>query len=133
MTTTPRAVIEEFFRRTGSGEPVERMAELVSEQVDWFVAGDTGVVPWIGRKVGKAGAAEFYAQIRAQIASEEFEVRDILSQGNRVVALGVLASRVLRTGKLIESEFCFDFTVDNGEITRFRLFEDSFAVAQAAS
>ncbi|TRB17817.1 hypothetical protein EXN70_31100 [Rhizobium rhizogenes] len=96
------------------------------------VAGDTSVVPWIGRKIGKAGAAEFYAQIREQIASEAFAVREILSQGNRVIAIGELASRVLRTGKLIESEFCFDFTVENGEITRFRLFEDSFAVAKAA-
>lgn len=132
MTTSPRAVIEEFFRRAGSGEPVERTAELVSEQVDWFVAGDTSVVPWIGRKIGRKGAAEFYAQIREQIASEAFAVREILSQGNRVIAIGELASRVLRTGKLIESEFCFDFIVENGEITRFRLFEDSFAVAKAA-
>lgn len=131
MSISPRAVIEEFFRRAGSGEPVEKIAELVSEQVDWFVAGDTSIVPWIGRKVGKAGTAEFYAQIREQIASEAFEVQEILSQGNRVIALGALASRVVRTGKLIESEFCFDFTVENGEITRFRLFEDSFAVAQA--
>lgn len=133
MFDSPRAIIEEFFRRTGSGEPVEKIAELVSEQVDWFVAGDTRTVPWIGRKVGKAGAAAFYAQIREQIASEAFEVHEILAQGNRVVALGVLASRVIRTGKLIQSEFCFDFTVEQGEITRFRLFEDSFAVAQAAN
>lgn len=133
MTTSPRAVVEEFFRRAGSGESVERIAALVGDQVDWFVAGDTRVVPWIGRKVGKAGAAQFYAQIREQIVSEAFEVREILSQGNRVVALGALASRVVRTGKLIESEFCFDFTVEDGEITRFRLFEDSFAVAQAAA
>ncbi len=132
MGISPRAIIEEFFRRAGSGEPVEKIAELVSEKVDWFVAGDTSVVPWIGRKIGKAGAAEFYAQIREQIASEAFSVREILSQGNRVVAIGELASRVLRTDKLIESEFCFDFTVENGEITRFRLFEDSFAVAKAA-
>ncbi|BES85703.1 hypothetical protein PEC302107_11650 [Pectobacterium araliae] len=132
MNISPSAVVEEFFRRTGSGAPVEKIAELVSEQVDWFVAGDTSIVPWIGRKIGKAGAAEFYAQIREQIESEAFEVCEMLAQGNRVVVIGELASRVLRTGKLIESEFCFDFTVENGEIIRFRLFEDSFAVAKAA-
>ncbi|GKW14131.1 hypothetical protein BSK71_06845 [Pectobacterium actinidiae] len=132
MSISPGAVVEEFFRRTGSNDPVERIAELVSEQVDWFVAGDTSIVPWIGRKIGKAGAAEFYTQIKEQIASESFEVHEILTRGNRVVVLGELASRILRTGKLIESEFCFDFTVENGEIVRFRLFEDSFAVAKAA-
>lgn len=131
MDTSPRAVIEEFFRRAGSGAPVEQLAELVSEQVDWYVAGDTSTVPWIGRKIGKAGTAEFYTQIRAHIASEAFEIKAILDQGSRVLAVGALASRVVRTGKLIETEFCFDFTVEQGEITRFRMFEDSFAVAQA--
>lgn len=133
MQLSPRDTIEEFFRRTASAATVEEIAELVSEDVDWFVAGDISVVPWIGRKIGKAGAAEFYAQIRSEIISERFELKDILSQDNRVIAIGELASRVQKTGKLIESEFVFDFIVEEGLITRFRLFEDSFAVAQAAA
>lgn len=133
MQLSPRDTIEEFFRRTGSTASVEEIAELVSEDVDWFVAGDLSVVPWIGQKIGKAGAAEFYSQIRSEITSERFELKDILSQGKRVVAIGELASRVNKTGKLIESEFVFDFIVENGLITRFRMFEDSFAVAQAAA
>ncbi len=133
MQFSPRDTIEEFFRRTGSAASVEEIAALVSDDVDWFVAGDLSVVPWIGRKVGKSGAAQFYAQIRTEIVSERFELKDILSQGNRVVAIGELASRVRKTGKLIESEFVFDFVVENGLITRFRMFEDSFAVAQAAA
>lgn len=133
MNMTPQATIEEFFHRTATGAPVEQIAELVSEQVDWYVAGNTSIVPWIGRKIGKKGAAEFYSQIREQITSEAFTVEQILSHDNRVIALGKLASRVNRTGKLIESEFCFDFVVENSEITRFRLFEDSFAVATAAT
>lgn len=133
MQPSPRDTIEEFFRRTGSAASVEEIAALVSDDVDWFVAGDLSVVPWIGRKVGKSGATEFYAQIRTEIVSERFELKDILSQGNRVVAIGELASRVRKTGKLIESEFVFDFVVESGLITRFRMFEDSFAVAQAAA
>lgn len=132
MSNTSRAVIDEFFRRVGGGEPVENIGALFSEQVDWYVAGDTHNVPWIGRKKGKAGAAEFYAQIREYLLSEAFSVDDILTQGNRVLAVGKLASRMIKTGKLMETEFCLDFTVEQGEITRFRMFEDSFAVAQAA-
>lgn len=132
MQLSPRETIEEFFRRTGSAASVDEIAKLVSEDVDWFVAGDVSVVPWIGRKIGKTGAAEFYAQIRAEISSERFELKDVLVQGSRVVAIGELASRVNKTGKLIESEFVFDFIVEDGLIKRFRLFEDSFAVAQAA-
>lgn len=129
----PLAVITEFFSRTANAQTVEEIAEIVSDDVDWYVAGDTEQVPWIGRKSGKAGAADFYAQIRAEITSERFDLKDILVQGTRVLATGELASRVNRTGRLIESEFIFDFVVERGVITRFRLFEDSFAVARACA
>lgn len=127
----PADVIKEFFNRTASAADVSAIAELVSEDVDWFVAGDVASVPWIGRKQGKAGAAEFCRQIREQVTSEHFEISEMLAQDNRVLVPGKLASRVNKTGKLIETEFVFDFVVNGGLITRFRLFEDSFAVAQA--
>jgi uncharacterized protein len=127
----PADVINEFFHRTASAADVAAIAELVCEDVDWFVAGDIATVPWIGRKHGKAGAAEFSRQIREQITSEHFEISEILAQGNRVLVPGKLASRVNKTGKLIETEFVFDFVVNDGLITRFRLYEDSFAVSEA--
>lgn len=128
---TPLAVTEAFFYRIATAEDVHEIAELVSENVDWLVAGNTHVVPWIGRKYEKKGVAEFYAQIRAQISSEYFEIKDILVKDNRVVAIGELASRVKKTGKLIETEFVFDIRVEDGLITRFRMFEDSHAVSEA--
>ncbi|VXC36705.1 conserved hypothetical protein [Sphingomonas sp. 8AM] len=131
MPLSPQATIEELFRRMGSGDPPERIAELVSDDVDWYVAGAVDRVPWIGRKTGRAGAADFYRQIGTLIVSERFAVSDLLTNGNRVVVLGELASRVRETGKLIETEFAFDFIVEDGAIVRFRMFEDSHAVAQA--
>lgn len=133
MTETTRAVVEEFFRRAGSGASPEHMAEMVSDDVDWFVAGDTSVVPWIGRKTGRAGVAEFYRQLRSLVTSERFDVSEVVVQDDRAIALGYLESRVKSTGKLIRSEFAFDFTIRAGRIVRFRLFEDSFAVAHAVA
>ncbi len=101
--------------------------------MDWYIAGDVATVPWIGRKHGRAGAADFYRQIQQRIISEKFVVSDILADGNRVIALGELASRIRETGKLIETEFAFDLTVEDGQVIRFRMFEDSFAVAQAVA
>ena len=37
-----------------------------------------------------------------------------------------------RTGKIIETNFPIMLTVANGEIVRFQMLEDSFAVSQAA-
>ncbi|TDS72004.1 hypothetical protein C7434_0797 [Pantoea sp. PNA 14-12] len=132
MTTpTPQAVVETFFHRIATSEAVSEIAELVSEKVDWLIAGNTQVVPWIGRKKGRAGVAEFYAQIREQTTSEKFDINDILINGNHVVATGELATRVKKTGKLIETEFVLDMYIEQGLITRFRMFEDSYAVSEA--
>jgi hypothetical protein len=48
------------------------------------------------------------------------------------VILGELASRVSAIGKIIESAFALTLTVSDGEITRFHMLEDSFAVSRAA-
>jgi uncharacterized protein len=48
------------------------------------------------------------------------------------VIVGELASRVKSTSKTVETAFAFVLTVSGGEITRFRMLEDSFAVSRAA-
>jgi len=127
-----RSTVENLFTTVGSGAELANIASLFSEDVDWFIAGDTNAVSWIGRKTGRQGVAEFYGQVRELLISERFEVTDILVHGSRAVALGILASRVKRTGKLIETAFAFDLIVKDGLITRCHMLEDSFAVGQAA-
>lgn len=126
-----RSIVEALFNRVGSGAELSDIASLFSDQVDWYIAGDVDTVPWIGKKTGKAGAADFYRQIREQIESLQFEINDMLISGNRAVVLGYLESLVKRTGKVIKTEFAFDITTHENQIIRFRMFEDSFAVAQA--
>jgi ketosteroid isomerase-like protein len=128
---TPQVVAETFFHRIATAEDVNEIAALVSESVDWVVAGNTQLVPLIGRKYGRNGVAEFYAQIRTHLSPEHFEIKDILIKDKRLVAIGELASRVKKTQKLIETEFVLDMYIENGLITRFRMFEDSFGVSEA--
>ncbi|MDZ7279993.1 nuclear transport factor 2 family protein [Pantoea eucrina] len=128
---TPQAVAEAFFQRIATAKEVSAIAELVSDDVDWLVPGNTQRVPWVGRKHGRAGVAEFYAQIRAELVPEHFEIKEILVKATRLVAIGSLASRVKKTQKLIETEFVLDMLIEEGLITRFRMFEDSYAVSEA--
>jgi ketosteroid isomerase-like protein len=123
--------ITHLFNQIGQDASPETIATCFSETIDWYIAGDTSIVPWIGKKTGRKGVAEFYAQIRTLITSESFEVTDILTNGNHAVVTGHLASRVNSTGKLIETAFAFDILVEDGLITRYHMLEDSFAVAQA--
>jgi ketosteroid isomerase-like protein len=70
--------------------------------------------------------------MRALIERLRFEVLDILASADGAVILCSLVSKVKRTGKTIETYFAVVLTVANGEIVRFQMLEDSFAVSKSA-
>lgn len=105
---------------------------MFSEDVRFEIAGDTGALPWIGRKIGRAAAAGFIRDLRDLTEPVRFDVQSILADDDRAVIVGELASRVISTGKIIETAFALVLTVAEGQITRFQMLEDSFAVSQAA-
>lgn len=122
---------QEFLNRLSSGAEPEEIAKLFSENADWKVAGDTGVLPWIGQKAGRTAVTDFVEDSRVLLERISFEVLDILGGNDRAVILGSLASRLKRTGKIINTDFAIVLTIANGEIVRFQMLEDSFAVSQA--
>lgn len=127
-----RNTVSQYFDWIQTGAEPESIAALFNENVDWDIPGNIDFVPWIGRRKGRGGVADFIRDLREQVEPIRFKIRLIVVEGEKAVALGELASRVKKTGKVIESEFAFEFTVQDGPIVRYRLFEDSFAVTQAA-
>ena len=116
----------------GTGAEPAEIAKLFSKNMEWEIAGDTGALPWIGRKSGRASVTDFVNDSRAMLERISFEVRDVLANDDRAVLLGSLVSKVKRTAKIINTDFAIILTVANGEIVRFQMLEDSFAVSQAA-
>jgi hypothetical protein len=123
---------QEFLRRMGGDVEPAEVAKLFSETLEWDIAGDTGVLPWIGHKSGKVAITDFVRDSRAMLERISFEVHDILASDKRAVILGSLASKLKRTGKVVTTDFAIILTVSNDEIVRFQMLEDSFAVSQVA-
>ena len=123
---------QEFLCRMGSGAEPAEIAKLFSEHMEWNIAGDTGALPWIGQKSGRAAITDFVNDSRTMIERISFDVHDILAGDDRAVILGSLASKLKRTGKIIKTDFAIVLTIANAEIVRFQMLEDSFAVSQAA-
>jgi len=123
---------QEFLRRMGSGVEPSEIAKLFSETLEWDIAGDTGALPWIGHKSGRAAITDFVRDSRAMIERISFEVHDILASDKRAAILGSLTSKLKRNGNVVTTDFAIVLTVANGEIVRFQMLEDSFAVSQMA-
>jgi ketosteroid isomerase-like protein len=123
---------QEFLRRMGSDAEPAEIAKLFSETLEWDIAGDTGVLPWIGHKSGRGAIADFVRDSRAMLERIRFEVHDILASDERAVILGSLASKLKRTGKIVTTDFAIILTMSDDQIVRFQMLEDSFAVSKAA-
>lgn len=131
MNSQVEYIVAQLFSKIADGTSPAEIAELFSEKVDFYVAGDVDHVSWIGKKNGKEGVAAFYSQIAELIESIQFNIEDTLIKENRAIVLGNLVSLVKKTNNVITTDFAFDIIVKDGKIIRYRMFEDSFAVSEA--
>jgi len=123
---------QEFLRLMGAGAEASDIAKLFSENLEWEIAGDTGALPWIGKKSGRSALVDFVNGLRSLTEPITFDVNDTLTNDKRAVILGSLATKLRRTGKIVNTDFAIILTVGNGEFVRFQMLEDSFAVSKWA-
>ena len=126
----PLETINRWFTRFKAGASAEELAGFYAEDAVMWIPGDTGNIPWIGKRTGRKDIAEHYKVLWKNIKSEKLVITDMLAKGNRVVVLGHLESRYLGNNNLIDSDFCMNIIVENGQIKSYSFLEDSFDVSQ---
>jgi ketosteroid isomerase-like protein len=129
-TATTRQVVETFFQRLAAGEP-EAFTALLAEEIDWLIPGNTGVAPWVGRRTTRSGVADYLRLLRANAEPLRGMVQHVLVEGEMAIAVGEFASRMRKTGKVVESIFFAQLVVRDGLVVRYRLLEDTQAVVEA--
>ena len=116
---------------SGDRDPAEIAAPFDPDLL-FEIQGDDGVLPWIGRKIGRQAIADFIRDARTLIEPISFEVEDILASVSRAVIIGALQSRSRATGKVAATQFAIILTITGDVVTRFQMLEDSFNVSRAA-
>lgn len=110
---------------------LDAIVELFSERVDWFIPGDEALAPWLGKREDKESIRDFFSLLWPATEPISAEVDHLFVDGNKAVVVGAFSTRMLATGKVVDSLFHISFTVESGLITRYRLLEDSLAVYRA--
>ncbi|MEU3270430.1 nuclear transport factor 2 family protein [Saccharomonospora sp. NPDC006951] len=129
-TEQTRAVVEAFGRHVAGGD-FAALRALFADEVDFDIPGATDVVPWIGRRTTGEAATEFYTTLDHHLERQFYETEHVFADGEHAVLVGRLRSKVLATGRLIETPFSMSLTVSEGRITRLLMLEDSHLVAEA--
>ena len=123
------ATIQRLYADFGRGDIPAVLAALDPE-VDWINAGPS-TIAYAGARHGLAQVREFFTTLDASIAVQTFEPRELIAQGDRVVALGHWTGRVKATGREYASDWAMAWTVVDGRVTAFQSYEDTHAIATA--
>ena len=91
----------------------------------------TAIWPWAGTRHGRAQLAESAAGVVEVIEFERFELLEFIAQGNKVVVLVFERGRVKVTGRVFNNDYVHVFTVSEGKIVQFWVYEDTAPIIAA--
>ena len=126
-TATNLETVKALYEAFGAGD-VEAILEMVSEDVEFDPWADSFLhragVPWLTRRSGREGVAEFFAMV-GQFDIKEFSVLDIMAGDKQVAAEIVIEAGVPGGGRYRDEEMhLWSFDAD-GKINRLRHYTDT--------
>jgi ketosteroid isomerase-like protein len=130
MTSQAIATVEAYFDAFGARD-MERVLSHFTPDATWTIPGDPTLTPWAGSRTGPEGIRHSLTAFFTAVEPLAFELGPMVEADGRVLAPGWYASRFHPSGQVLESEMITRFTVTDGLITDYRVFEDSLGITRA--
>ncbi|MFF3963945.1 nuclear transport factor 2 family protein [Streptomyces griseorubiginosus] len=124
------ATVEAYLDALGARD-MEHILSHFSADAAWTIPGDPALTPWAGSRTGPEGIRQSLASFFAAVEPLAFELGPLVEADGRVLAPGRYSSRFHPSGKVLNSEVIMRFTVTDGLITDYRVFEDSLGITRA--
>ncbi|MGW6521568.1 nuclear transport factor 2 family protein [Streptomyces sp. NPDC054962] len=130
MTSEAIATVEAYFDAFGTRD-MERVLSHFTADATWTIPGDPALTPWAGSRSGPEEIQQSLTAFFAAVEPLAFELGTMVEADGRVLAPGRYTSRFHPSGQVLESETILRFTVADGLITDYRVFEDSLGISCA--
>ena len=121
--------VKEIYEAFGRGD-LPAILERVAEDVVWHDPGPAAV-PHAGTYHGREGVTQFFTRVGETLEFEDFQPNDFLAGGDRVVVLGHIRARVRATGRSYEMDWAMAWTLRDGKVAHFQVYEDTAAELEA--
>ena len=126
---SPAQTVQRLFPLLAAGK-AEEAAALFADSVSFSIPHPPGI-PWVPEVDSARGMQTFFELLGTHVQGKEFDLYQVVADGDDVVLFGRMLSEVKKTGRDIDTAFALHATVQDGRITRYHLYEDTYAVAQA--
>lgn len=123
------AIVQQCYDAFTKGD-VQRLLTYMDEGIDWEVPEVQGV-PFSGRRQGRSQVEEFFRMEGEAQDPRQFETREFIANGDRVIVLGSYAWHIKANGEEFTSDYVHVFTMRDGKVAGFREFMDSHKAAVA--
>lgn len=109
---------------------ISNVLGLFSDDIEWELD-PVENAPFSGKRKGKEQVAQFFQLLQESQEMLQFEPREFIAEGDKVVALGHYAWSVRSTDRTFESDWVEVFTLQDGKVVRFREYADTEAATAA--
>ena len=122
-------IIQQMYKDFGTGN-MEAVMATFDKDVVWTRPGEPDI-PFAGSYTGFEGLAKMFTIISKTIKIKGFHPKQLLHNGDTVVAIGCDEADVLATGKSYLSEWVYVYTIKNRKITHVQVYLDSLLLSKA--
>jgi uncharacterized protein len=129
MSEQNKAIVQQAYNNFKTGD-IEGLLNLMSDDISWTLPEMEGV-PFAGKRTGRASVAEFFDSVGASQKVLSFEPRELIAEGDKVIALGSYSWRVIATGREFGCDFAHVWTISDGKATEFQEYMDTAVAASA--
>lgn len=129
MEVTAKQVVETYLAAFAAGR-VDEIVSLLADDVVWHIDGEPGVST-VGLLQGPEQVRRWLMAFPQNFRPREFVINEIIAQHDSVLVLGRFRHTVVSTQHTVGSDMIIHFTVTNGKIRRYQIFEDSALLARA--
>lgn len=126
----PRAVVEAFYE-VYAARDIDRVAPFLDEDVDWTISGPVDVLPFCGRRRGKAAVIDLMRQVVPNVFEiYNFVIDTMVIDGERVATFNRLSARLNDDGRIISYRLAHFMRFRAGKVVENLSLIDSFDAAE---
>ena len=122
-------IVRNAYERFATGD-IDGLLSLFHDDIDWTVP-EIENTTFGGSRHGLDAVKEFFTQLQEDEEISEFEPREYIAQGNRVVVLGHSTATARSTGRTYSTDWVHVLGLSEGKITTFQEFFDNALATKA--
>lgn len=129
MNEPNKSLVNQAYSNFQSGNMPALLA-LMTDDVVWTLPDMEGV-PFAGKRNGRDAVGEFFLLVAASQEAISYNPRELIADGDRVVALGSYEWKVLGNGREFKGDFAHAWGIRDGKVASFNEYTDTAACIAA--